>query len=86
MSAHCHTTSFVNICNFVEVKIYYIVRLIVAVGILKQIVLCFSMRGKDVFEHTNVECHLCALKSTCRPLSNIDIHLITIVNILMPRY
>ena len=40
---------------------------------------------KDTLDHTNVECRLCTLQSTCRPFCNIDIHLITLLNILMPR-
>ena len=46
----------------------------------------FSMQGEDIIEHTTGNCRLCTLYSTCRPLQNIDIHLITPFNILMLRY
>ena len=35
----------------------------------------FNMKEKDILEHTSVQCHLCRLLSTCRPLCNIRIHL-----------
>ena len=44
------------------------------------------MQQEDILEPTNGECHLCTLHSTCRPLCNISMHLITILNMLMPRY
>ena len=42
------------------------------------IVMClhFRMQKEDILEHTNVTYHLC----------NIGIYLITLLNILMPRY
>ena len=46
------------------------------IGILEMIVLCFGMHGKDILEHINVTCHVCY----------IGIYLITLLNILMPRY
>jgi hypothetical protein len=43
-----------------------------------------SMQEEDILEHTDhAKCHLCTLESTC---SNIAIHLMTLLNILMPRY
>ena len=56
-------------------------------SILIASVMCFHcrMQEEDIFEHTNAKCHLCTLESTCRPLCNIGIHLITILNILMPK-
>jgi len=56
------------------------------IGILEMIVLRSSMHGEDILEHTNAKCFLCALQSTCRPLCDVSIHLITLLNILMPRY
>ena len=44
----------------------------------------FSMQEVDVLEHTNGKCYLCTLWSTCRPLCNIAMHVITLLNILMP--
>ena len=44
-----------------------------------------SARGRW-FEHTNGKCQLCTLQSINKPLCNIGMHLITILNILMPRY
>ena len=42
------------------------------------------MREEDIIlEHTNANCRLCALWSTCSPLCNIGIHLITLLDILM---
>ena len=41
----------------------------------------FSMQEEDVIEHTNDKCHLYTLLSTSRPLCNIGIHLITLLNI-----
>jgi hypothetical protein len=49
-------------------------------------VLCFGMQGENVIEHTNGKCYLCTLWSICRPLWNIGIHLITLLNILVSRY
>ena len=44
----------------------------------------FSMQEEDILEHIHhVKCHLCTLESTC---SIIAIHLLTLLNILMPRY
>ena len=45
----------------------------------------FCMQKEDVLEHINVKCYLCALSSTCRPLCDVGIHPITLLNILMPR-
>ena len=45
-----------------------------------------NMQEQDILEHTNGNCHLCTLQSTCRPLCNIGMHFITLLNILMPRY
>ena len=47
------------------------------------IVLQFNMQGDDIIEHTNGKCHLCTFQSTCRPLCNIVIHLITLLNTLV---
>ena len=38
----------------------------------------FSMQEEDILEHTNGKCHLCTLWSTCRPVCNIGMHLITL--------
>ena len=47
----------------------------------------FSMQEDDIIlEHTNGKCHLYILSSTCKTLCNIGMHLITLMNILMPRY
>ena len=46
----------------------------------------FSMQEEDILEHTNGKCHMCTLKSTCRSLYKIVMQLITLLNILMPRY
>ena len=46
------------------------------------IVLRFSMQGEDTIEHTSGKCHVFTFWSTCRPLCNICIHLITLLNIL----
>ena len=43
-----------------------------------------NARG-DIIEHTNANCHL-QLQSTCRPMCNIGMHLMTLLNKLMPRY
>ena len=45
-------------------------------------------RGR-FFERTNRKCHLCILQLTCRPLCNVhkhNIHLTTLLTIVMPRY
>ena len=44
-----------------------------------------SMQEEDILEDTDGKCHLCTLQSTCRPLCNIGMHLITILNMLMSR-
>ena len=41
-----------------------------------------SVQEEDVFEHINVKCHLCTLESTCRPVWNIGINLIKLLNML----
>ena len=46
----------------------------------------FSMQEEDTFEYIDAQHHLCTLLSTCRPLCDIAIHLITHLNILMSRY
>ena len=53
---------------------------------MTKFIMCLNFRThwKDVVEHTTIKCHLCTLKSTCRPVCNIDIHFITLLNILMP--
>ena len=57
-------------------------------SLLMASVMClhFNMQEEDILEHTNGKCHLCTLQSTYRPLWNIDIHLITLLSILMSRY
>ena len=50
--------------------------------ILKMIVLCFSIQEGDVIEHTNGKCHMFILLFNWRPLRNIVMHLITLLNIL----
>ena len=39
----------------------------------------FSVQEEAILENTNAKCHLCTLKSTCRPLCNIGIHLMTLI-------
>jgi hypothetical protein len=46
------------------------------------IVLRFSVQGEDTIEHTSGKCHVFTFWSTCSPLCNISIHLITLLNIL----
>jgi hypothetical protein len=46
----------------------------------------FTMLKEDILEHTNGKCHLCTLYSNCRPFYNIVMNLITLLNMLMPRY
>ena len=46
----------------------------------------FGMQEEDTLEHTNGKCLLCTLQSTSRPLCNIGIYLIPLLNILMPRH
>ena len=45
-----------------------------------------NIQEEDIVEHTNAKCHLCTPCSTFRPLCNIGINFITLLNILMPRY
>ena len=45
----------------------------------------FNVQEEDVLELTNAKCRLCTLQSTYRPLCDIGIHLIPLLNILMPR-
>ena len=55
--------------------------------VIKASVVCFLVRKRKIFhDHTNAKCHLCILQSTFRPLCNIGMHLITLLNILMPSY
>ena len=49
-------------------------------------VFTFSMQEEVILEHTNAECDFCTLWLTCRPLCNRGMHLVTLLNILMPRY
>jgi hypothetical protein len=42
--------------------------------------LTFSMQEEDIHENTNGKCHLCILWSTCIPLCDICMHLITLLN------
>ena len=46
----------------------------------------FNMQEEDILEHTNGKCHLCTLESTRRPLCNIGMHIITLLNMLMSRH
>ena len=57
-------------------------------SILIASVMClhFSMQEEYIREHTNDNCHLCTLHSTCRALCNICMHLLTLLNILRPKY
>ena len=41
--------------------------------------LYLGMQEEDILDHADAKCHLCQLNSTCRPLCNIGIHLINIV-------
>ena len=45
-----------------------------------------SMQEDDTLRHINGKCHLCMLQSTGKPLCNTGMHLITLLNILTPRY
>ena len=55
-------------------------------SVLMASVMCFHvMQEEDILEDTHGKCNLCTLKSTCRPLCHIGMHLITILNILMPK-
>ena len=50
-------------------------------------ILHFSMQEEGILElHTNIKCNLCTLQYTCKPLCTIGMHLITLLNIHMPRY
>ena len=53
-------------------------------SILMESVMCLQLRRaeENVLEILIVKCHLCTLYSPCR----LGIHLITLSNILMPRY
>ena len=57
-------------------------------NILMTCVMCLhlSVQEEEVLEHTNAKCQLCTPLSTGRPMCDISIHLITLLNILMPRY
>ena len=57
-------------------------------SVLMASVMClhFSMQEKDIIEQANGKCQLCTLRSTCKPLCNIDMPLITLLNILMSIY
>ena len=43
----------------------------------------FSMQEEHILEHINAKCYLCTLQSTCRPLCNMGIHLVTLPNIII---
>jgi hypothetical protein len=45
-----------------------------------------SVQEEEVLEHTNAKCRLCTPLSTGRLMCHMSIHLITLLNILMPRY
>ena len=45
----------------------------------------FSMQEEEILEHIIGKCHLHTLQSTCRPLCNIGMCLITLLNMLMQR-
>ena len=44
----------------------------------------FSLQEDGILQHTNGMCHLYTFLSTRRPLCNIGIHLITLLNVLVP--
>jgi hypothetical protein len=47
----------------------------------------FSMQEEDILEHTNAKCHCVHFSQLVdRPLSNIGMHLIIVLNIVLPRY
>ena len=46
----------------------------------------FRMQEEDVFQHTNVKCHLCTLLPTPTIVEHAHTHPITLLNVLMPRY
>jgi hypothetical protein len=50
-------------------------------SLLMASVMClhFSMQEEDILEHTKSKCDFYILKSTCRPLRNISIHLQNII-------
>ena len=50
----------------------------------EMIVLHFRIQKKYIIEHIHAKCHMFTLYVTCRPFGNIRIHLITLLNILMP--
>ena len=56
-------------------------------SVLLPSVMCFhfSMLEEDMLEHTNDKYHMCTQWSTCRPLGKVDMHLITLLNMFMPR-
>jgi hypothetical protein len=53
---------------------------------MANVCLHFSIQEEDILGHSNAKCHLCTLYSTFRPLCNIGIYLITLLNIHVPRY
>ena len=46
----------------------------------------FKMQEEDNLEHTHGKCHLCIVQSIRRPLCDIGMHFITLLNTLIPRY
>ena len=55
-------------------------------GYCRLIVMCLRMQEEGTLEHTNSMCQLGTSYSTCRPLCNIGMHLITLLNVLMPKH
>ena len=56
-------------------------KILLRVLIVSVVSLHFSMQGEDIFEHSNAKCSLCTLQSTCRPMCNVLISFITLLNI-----
>ena len=48
------------------------------------LVLHFSIEEEDILEHAIGKCHLRTLSSTCKPLCNIGMHLVRLLDMLMP--
>ena len=42
-------------------KLLTLSQVVLAIGILEMILLCFDMQGEDVHEHNYARCHLCTL-------------------------
>ena len=70
---------------YVKIKIY-IITFRVAYHDMSDGSLAFQYARRDTLEHTNGNCHLCILWSTCRPWCNTCIRLINKLNMLMPKY